>query len=159
MKLIAGSLVFMLTLAGTGYAGAEQVNEYLWPGRTAGGGGDYENGVSAARAGDWQMSVRYLERSVGRDPQDADALTMLALGNTRLGRIGPAMRYYRAALIIDPAHRLANLRIGEAYLAASDITRARAHRKILSELCPAGCAELNALDRALAAYLIKGPSS
>ena len=160
MKPIVGGLILMLSFAGAGYAGAEQVNDYLWPGRTAaGGGGDYENGVSAARAGDWQMSVRYLERSVGRDPQDADALTMLALGNTRLGRIGPAMRYYRAALIIDPAHRLANLRIGEAYLAASDITRARAHRKILSGLCPAGCAELNALDRALAAYLIKGPSS
>lgn len=160
MKLIAGSLVFMLTLAGTGVAGSAQVNDYLWPGRTAGGGdGDYENGVSAARAGDWQMSVRYLERSVGRDPQDADALTMLALGNTRLGRIGPAMRYYRAALIIDPAHRLANLRIGEAYLATDDIVKARQHRKTLSGLCPAGCAELTALDRALAAYRIKGPGS
>lgn len=162
IKLIAGSLILLLTFAGASFAGAEQVNDYLWPGRTAGGGagdGDYENGVSAARAGDWQMSIRYLERSVGRDPQDADALTMLAFGNTRLGRIGPAMRYYRAALIIDPAHRLANLRIGEAYLAVNDIVKARQHWKTLNALCPNGCAELNALDRALAAYRIKGPDS
>ena len=74
MKLIAGSLIFLLTFAGASFAGSAQVNDFLWPGRTASDGdgdGDYENGVSAARAGDWQMSVRFLERSVGRDPQDA----------------------------------------------------------------------------------------
>lgn len=87
----------MLTFAGVSYAGFAQVDNFLWPRRaTSSGGGDYENGVNAARAGDWQMSVRFLERSAGRDPQDADALTMLAFGNNQLGRLGPAMRYYRA---------------------------------------------------------------
>ena len=164
MKLIAGSIILLLTLAGASIAGAAQVDEFLWPGRTVGGagssgGGDYENGVDAARAGDWQMSVRYLERSVGRDPQDADALTMLAFGNRQLGRLGPAMRYYRAALTIDPGHKLANLRIGEAYLATNNVAKAVQHRKTLSALCPTGCAELNALNRALAAHRNRGPES
>ncbi len=161
MKLIAGSLVVLLTLAGAGTAGAAQADDFLWPGSAAGGerDGDYENGVSAARAGDWPMSVRYLERSVARDLQDADALTMLAFGNTRLGRIGPAMRYYRAALIIDPGHRLANLRIGQAYLAGNDITKATQHSKTLSALCPKGCAELAVLKRAIAAYKNKDPDT
>ncbi|MCZ6861252.1 MAG: tetratricopeptide repeat protein [Alphaproteobacteria bacterium] len=160
MKLIAGSLVLLLTVAGVSSAGSAQVNDFLWPGRTiSSGDGDYENGVNAARAGDWQMSVRFLERSVGRDPQDADALTMLAFGNSQLGRLGPAMRYYRAALTIDPEHRLANLRIGEAYLAANNVTKARQHWKTLSRLCPSGCAELNVFNRALAAYRITGPNS
>ncbi len=79
---------------------------------------------------------------------------MLAFGNTRLGRIGPAMRYYRAALIIDPGHRLANLRIGQAYLAGNDIAKATRHWKTLSGLCPKGCAELNVLKRSIAAYRI-----
>lgn len=164
MKLISGSIILLLTLAGASFAGAAQVDEFLWPGRTIGGGsissgGDYENGVNAARAGDWQMSVRYLERTVGRDPRDADALTMLAFGNRQLGRLGPAMRYYRAALTIEPGHKLANFRIGEAYLAANNVTKARQHRKTLSALCPTGCAELDALNRALAAYRNKGPES
>lgn len=162
MKLLAGSLVLLLTLAGQSYAGSSQTSDFLWPGRVAGssgGDGDYENGVNAARVGDWQMSVRFLERSVGRDPQDADALTMLAFGNSQLGRLGPAMRYYRAALTIDPEHRLANLRIGEAYLATDNIAKARVHWKILSGLCPNGCAELDAINRAIAEYRIKGPES
>ncbi len=81
----------MLTFAGVSYAGFAQVDNFLWPRRaTSSGRGDYENGVNAARAGDWQMSVRFLERSAGRDPQDADALTMLAFGNNQLGRLGPS---------------------------------------------------------------------
>lgn len=161
MKLITGSMILLLTFAGAGYVGAAEVSDFLWPGRvTSGEGvGDYENGVRAARAGDWQMSIHYLERSVGRDPQDADALTMLAFGNTRLGRIGPAMRYYRAALIIDPGHRLANLRIGQAYLAGNDIAKATRHWKTLSGLCPHGCPELDAFNRAIAAHRITGPDS
>ncbi len=160
MKLIVGSLIFLLTFAGASYAGSAQVDKFLWPSRTASGGdGDYENGINAARAGDWQMSVRYLERSVGRDPQDADALTMLAFGNHKLGRFGPAMRYYRAALTIDPGNRLANLRIGEAYLSVNNIAKARQHREVLNGLCPNGCAELEAFDHAIAAYRIKGPDS
>jgi len=161
MKMIVGSLVLLLTLAGTGIAGSSELNDFLWPGRTAngGGGGDYENGVNAARAGDWQLSVSYLRRSVGRDPQDADALTMLAFGNRQLGKYQLAMRYYRAALSINPEHRLANMRIGEAYLAINNVAKARQHQKTLSGLCPAGCAELDALNRAIAANQIKGPDS
>ncbi|MHA1537719.1 MAG: tetratricopeptide repeat protein [Alphaproteobacteria bacterium] len=161
MIRIVGCLVLALSLAATSLAGAGQVDEFLWPGRaeSSASHGDFENGVSAARAGDWRMSVRLLERSVSRDPQDADALTMLAFGNRQLGRLAPAMRYYRAALIIEPGHRLANLRIAQAYLAANQLAKARRHLEVLSKACPKGCAELEALDRAIAGHKIKGPDS
>ena len=137
---------------------AADVNEFLWPGR-GDGGGDYESGIKAARAGDWRLSVHYLQRSVGRDPQDADALTLLALSHRKLGENGRAMRFFKAALGIEPDHRLAHLRIGEAYLATRNLSMAREHEQTLGGICPNGCPELKALKKAIVDFEAQGPGS
>ena len=156
IKTGIATLALVMGLAGT--AVAAEAGDFLWPGR-GGNDGDYENGINAARAGDWHMSVHYLRRSVGRDPQDADALTILALSHRKLGHLDRAMRFYRAALVIDPGHRLAHFQIGEAYLAARDLSKARKHEESLADLCPSGCPELKALKRAIAVFEGKGPDS
>ena len=89
IALKAGIAAVIMTLAVVGNTAAMEGDMFLWPGR--GGDGDYENGIKAARAGDWQLSLHYLNRSVGRDPQDADALALLAISHRKLGRFDKAM--------------------------------------------------------------------
>jgi tetratricopeptide (TPR) repeat protein len=156
--LRSGIAALALTFTVAGSAAAMEADAFLWPGR-GDGGSDYENGIKAARAGDWQLSLHYLQRSVGRDPQDADALTLLALSHRKLGRSSQAMRFFEAALAIEPDHRLALLHAGNAYLAGGNLLKAREHEATLTVLCPKGCPELGALKRAIAAFEGQGPGS
>ena len=157
IALKAGIAAVIMTLAVVGNTAAMEGDMFLWPGR--GGDGDYENGIKAARAGDWQLSLHYLNRSVGRDPQDADALALIALSHRKLGRFDKAMRFFDAALAIEPDHRLALLHAGSAYLAGGNLMKAREHEATLTVLCPKGCPELGALKRAIADFKERGPGS
>ncbi|MDH3232832.1 MAG: tetratricopeptide repeat protein [Alphaproteobacteria bacterium] len=150
IALKAGIAAAIMTLAVVGNTAAMEGDMFLWPGR--GGDGDYENGIKAARAGDWQLSLHYLNRSVGRDPQDADALALLAISHRKLGRFDQAMRLFDAALAIEPDHRLAHFHVGSAYLAGGNLMKARKHEATLTVLCPKGCPELGALKRAIADF-------
>jgi len=154
----AAILAFAVCGVVAGNAAAMDADAFLWAGR-GGGGGDYESGVKAARAGDWHMSLHYLKRSVRRDPQDADALTVLALSYRKLGRMQESMRFFEAALAVDPDHRSANLHAGDAYLAGGNLVKAMEIQARLTDLCPKGCKELEALKSAIEAFGRKGPDS
>ena len=153
---IAAAL-FSLFMAGSA-AASEDVSQFLWN-HNKGAGGDYENGLRAAEAGDWYMSVHYLNRYVGRDPQDADALTYLAMSHQRLGEFAKALRYFDAALSIRPDHRLAHSQMGTVYLSSNQPAKAQAHTRKLQTLCPSGCPELNFLTKAMQDFKAKQPGS
>ena len=160
MRTLAGilaAILFSLFMAGPAAAN-EDVSQFLWS-HGKGTGGDYENGLKAARAGDWRLSAHFLNRHVGRDPQDADALTYLGMSHSRLGEFEKALRYFDAALSIDPDHRLALSQMGTTYLSANQPAKAKEQSQALRRLCPGGCPELKALDHAMQGFKMKGPGS
>jgi tetratricopeptide (TPR) repeat protein len=61
-------------------------------------------------------------------------------------------KHYEEALRIDPKHRGAHEYIGEAYLMTGNLPKAREHLAALDKLCFFGCAELDQLKKAIAAY-------
>jgi len=158
IALKAGLSGVLLALAVAGQAVASDLDMFMWPGRGA-ADGDYENGAKAARAGDWPLSLHYLKRSVARNPQNADALTLFALSHRKLGRVERAMRLYEAALAIEPDHRMANFLAGSTYLAGGNLVKARERQANLTVLCPKGCPELGALERAIAEFKRQRPGS
>ena len=140
-------------------AASEDVSQFLWNHSSKGAGGDYENGLRAAQAGDWHMSAHYFNRHVGRDPQDADALTYLGISHRKLGAFEKALRYFDAALSIRPDHRLAHSQMGAVYLSSNQPAKARVHSRKLQVLCPSGCPELKSLTNAMQNSRAKRPGS
>lgn len=158
--LAVAAAVLTLTAAPSGIAVAtDGPRETVWAQRDANGAGDLENGIRAAKNGDWQLSIRYLERFVERDPQNADALGLLGTSHRKLGHLDQAVRYFEAALAIDPDNRTVRGEVGETYLALHQPEKARAHAAALARLCPRGCSELTTLTRAIAAQTARGPGS
>jgi tetratricopeptide (TPR) repeat protein len=159
LTAVLAALALLVPLSGAA-AGADGYSETVWAQRDeAAAAGDLENGIRAAKRGDWYLSVHYLERLVERDPQDADALALLGAGHQKLGHLARAARYYEAALVLEPGNRKAHRQLGEIYLAMRQTDKARAQAAILAKLCPQGCPELTALTRAIAAQTARGPGS
>ena len=83
---------------------------------------------------------------------NADAFNYLGYASARLGRPDEAQDYYGKALALQPAHRGANEYLGELYLKLGQPDKAQALLAVLDGACFFGCAEYDALKRALADY-------
>jgi Flp pilus assembly protein TadD len=81
----------------------------------------------------------------------ADLYNLLGYSLRSLGRYEEARRWYAEALYYDPAHRPALEYQGELFIALGDLTAARGNVQMLRLLCAKGCAELDALQQAVAA--------
>jgi cytochrome c-type biogenesis protein CcmH/NrfG len=103
---------------------------------------------------DWMGAQKILRDGVARNPQDADFHNLYAYA-MRKGP-NPAMdlvfRHYNEALRLDPKHRAAHEYLGEAYLMAGNVSKAREHLARLDDLCSFGCEEYTKLKKEVAAY-------
>ena len=103
---------------------------------------------------DWAGAQKLLHDAVARNPQDADShnLYAYALRKGDKPALDLVFRHYNEALRLDPKHRGAHEYIGEAYLMAGNVAKAKEHLAQLDRLCAFGCEEYTKLKKELAAY-------
>ncbi|MDP3737984.1 MAG: tetratricopeptide repeat protein [Hyphomonadaceae bacterium] len=77
----------------------------------------------------------------------ADVLTYQGFANRKLHNYETAIRYYSAALKLDPAHRGANEYLGEYYVEIGDLSKAKQQLAKLDRICKFGCEEAEELRR------------
>lgn len=104
---------------------------------------------------DWNDAIRILQAYVAMKPGSADGYNLLGYSSRKKGDLDSAFRYYDKALTIDPKHRGAHEYLGEAYLLAGNLAKAREHLDILDHLCFFPCKEFKDLKTAVTAYEAK----
>ncbi len=117
--------------------------------------GNYEHGVKAARAGDYNAALARLEKAVEENARDANAWNYMGYSYRKLKQYDQALIAYRKALAIDPEHRGANEYLGELYLQTGDLAKAKERLKVLDSACFFGCEAYDVLKKAIAAYEAK----
>ena len=113
-----------------------------------------EKATAAVAAQDWPRAQEALREALAKNPQSADTHNLYAY-SLRKGA-NPSMdlvfRHYNEALRLDPRHRGAHEYIGEAYLTAGNLAKAKEHLGQLDRLCAFGCQEYTRLKKAVADY-------
>ena len=112
----------------------------------------YERAVDLVEAADYEDALEVLEKLNRKESGNADVLNMLGYANRKLGRLEPALRFYREALAIEPRHLGANEYLGELYLQTDELAKAEERLAELAAACPSGCEEREELAEAIEAY-------
>jgi predicted Zn-dependent protease len=112
----------------------------------------YERAVDLIESSGYEKALRILEKLNREDPGNADVLNMLGYANRKLGRLEPALGFYREALAIEPRHLGANEYLGELYLQTDELAKAEERLAELAAACPSGCEEREELAEAIDAY-------
>jgi len=113
---------------------------------------DYDLGVKAVQAGDFQRALALLQKVVQADPRNADAWNYVGFSHRKLKQFDPSLAAYQRALAINPDHRGANEYLGELYLMIGEPEKARERLAKLQSVCPGGCEAYDDLRRAIEAY-------
>jgi tetratricopeptide (TPR) repeat protein len=113
---------------------------------------DFKAGKKALGANDWNGAITALEHAALRDPLNADIQNYIGYGYRRLRQLGPAIGHYQQALMLNPRHRSAHERLGEAYLVLGEPDKAAQLLAALENVCLIPCEEYDDLKRAIAAY-------
>ncbi len=116
---------------------------------TGGRDAAYDAGVKAIEHQDWAGAIRQLKTSIARDRFNADAHNWLGYAYRNSGDLTHAFAEYEEALRLDPQHRGAHEYVGEAYVMAKNIPKAREHLAALEKLCGRNCPEYKELDEAI----------
>lgn len=114
--------------------------------------GDYDLGVKAVQAGDYQRALTLLQKVVQAEPRNADAWNYVGFSHRKLKQFDQSLAAYQKALAINPDHRGANEYLGELYLMIGEPQKARERLAKLQSLCPRGCEEYDELRKAIEAY-------
>lgn len=103
---------------------------------------------------DWAAAAAILREALAKTPDNADYHNLYAYSIRRAASpdMSLVFKHYNEALRIDPKHRGAHEYLGEAYLMAGNLAKAKEHLAALDRLCFFGCAEYNDLKKAIAAY-------
>ncbi len=112
---------------------------------------------SAAERQDWAAAAAAMKDAVSREPSNADFNNLYAY-SLRKGKspdMNLVFKHYNEALRIDAKHRGAHEYIGEAYLMAGNVAKAKEHLGALDKLCFFSCAEFADLKKAIAEYETK----
>lgn len=102
------------------------------------------------KAKDWPAALAEL-RMISNTVQHADVYSLLGFVNRNMGEHKTALVCYRKALSFDPNHKGAHEYLGELFVKIGDMAQAHVHEVFLQRLCPAGCEELEDLQKAIAA--------
>ncbi|MBO6827299.1 MAG: tetratricopeptide repeat protein [Sneathiella sp.] len=112
----------------------------------------YDLGKQAIEAENWTTAIGHLNKTVEKDPKNADAFNYLGFAHRQLGDYDTAFQEYGKALALNPNHKGANEYIGEAYLKTGNLQKAEMHLAKLDEICTFGCAEYTLLKRKVAEF-------
>jgi tetratricopeptide (TPR) repeat protein len=113
---------------------------------------DYELGVKAVKAGDYQRALALLQKVVQGEPRNADAWNYVGFSHRKLKQFDQSLAAYQKALAINPDHRGANEYLGELYLMTGEPQKARERLAKLQSICPRGCEEYEDLKKAVEAH-------
>lgn len=113
---------------------------------------DYELGVKAVQARDFQRALTLLQKVTQAEPRNADAWNYLGFSQRQLRHFDQSLAAYQNALALNPNHRGANEYLGELYLELGNPDKAREQLAKLRSLCPTGCPEYDDLSKAIAAF-------
>jgi Flp pilus assembly protein TadD len=111
---------------------------------------DFEFGVEAIRAKEWDKAVAHLSIYARVDPVSADAQNLLGYAYRNQKKFDLAFRHYTEALRLDPSHKGAHEYIGEAYLLVGNKAKAQEHLAALERICNKRCDEYRDLATAIA---------
>lgn len=114
-------------------------------------------GRKAIEAKDFKSAVGNLNQAVQKNPNDADAQTMLAYSYRKLGAFDKSMEHYQKALKIDANHRSTHEYLGELYLDMNQPRNAEKQLQALKKACPffGKCPEYDDLKEAIDQYKAK----
>ncbi len=98
----------------------------------------------------WSVARASLMKADKLNSRNADTKNLLGYVNRKMNKTKPAMRYYNAALRIDPNHRGANEYLGELYLMLNQPAKAQAQLQKLEQICGTNCREYKVLSKAIA---------
>lgn len=112
---------------------------------------DYDTGVKAVKAGDYQRALGLLHKVVQAEPRNADAWNYIGFSQRKLRHFDESLAAYQKALALNPNHKGALEYMGELYLDLGDMGKAREQLAKLHSLCPTGCSEYDDLSKAVAA--------
>jgi tetratricopeptide (TPR) repeat protein len=104
-------------------------------------------------AGRHNEAIDLLESALAVDPKNRGALIALARVAQAQRLPGKAIRYYAAALVLEPNDVAALAAQGEAYLQRGAVDRARQNLARVRTLCGSSCGQADAL----AASIQRGP--
>ena len=116
---------------------------------------------AAAGSQNWPAAAAAMREGLTREPGNADFNNLYAYSL----RKGPnpdmslVFKHYNQALSIDPKHKGAHEYIGEAYLMAGNVEKAKEHLGQLDKICFFGCSEFTDLKKAILEYETKRTSS
>lgn len=113
---------------------------------------DYELGVKAVQARDFQRALPLLQKVVQVEPRNADAWNYIGFSQRQLQHFDESLAAYQKALALNPNHRGAIEYLGELYLDRGDLAKAREQLAKLQSLCPKGCSEYDDLNKAVGAF-------
>ena len=113
---------------------------------------DYDVGVKAVKAGDYQRALALLQKVVQAEPRNADAWNYVGFSHRKLKQFDQSLAAYQKALAINPDHRGANEYLGELYLMTGEPQKAQERLARLQSLCPRGCEEYEDLKKAVEAH-------
>ena len=88
-------------------------------------------------------------RDLAQDTQQADVYNLLGFTLRKTGDFTTALTYYNKALELKPDHKAAREYLGELYVETGDMAKANEQLASLQKLCPAGCEELEDLQKAI----------
>ncbi|MEZ5923813.1 MAG: tetratricopeptide repeat protein [Hyphomicrobiaceae bacterium] len=124
--------------------------------------GDLGDGYKAARS--LIESERYAEGIAALEalnkPSDPRVLNWLGYAHRKLGHTDQAIAFYTEALSIAPDFTPAHEYLGEAYIQAKDLGKARMQLATIEQICGQDCKEYGDLKRSLdKASTIRGASA
>jgi Flp pilus assembly protein TadD len=110
---------------------------------------DFDIGVDAVKAKDWERAVYHLGIVVKAEPANADAQNLLGYAYRNQKKFDLAFKHYNEALKLDPKHKAAHEYVGEAYVLTGNKAKAQEHLAALERICGKGCEEYQDLARAI----------
>ena len=97
----------------------------------------------------WTDAITTLQAAAAIEPSNADVQNLLGYSNRNNGDYPAALRYYAAALTIDPNHTGALEYQGVAFIKVGQPANAKANLARLKTICGTSCGEYKDLAAAL----------
>ena len=100
----------------------------------------------------WSQAKKDLIKAEKLNSKNADVKNLLGFVTRNMNDTKSSMKYYQAALKIDPNHLGANEYLGELYLKLKQPAKAKAQLAKLEKICGTNCAEYKDLANDIAKY-------
>ena len=114
---------------------------------------DYASGKRAVESKDWPAAIKFLNSAALRDTRNADIQNFLGYAYRNSGELALAYRHYHRALQLNARHRGAHEYLGEAYLMAGNLDKAREHLALLNKICLIPCEEAGLLEKKISDHI------